>query len=118
MANELTLIAGGTFSDSNGSASVASTSKQVDSADCVKISGQTATTTATLLTFPAATGRIAAVVKNTGATVNLLVSTDNDVTYGISLPPGCAIAIPLASGTGTCHVKSASTTTTYDALTA
>jgi len=106
------------FGDSNNQDSISTTSKQLDSADCVKVVGQTASASTIPLTFPSGTGRIAVCIRNTGVTNSLLVSFDADSTSPVSIPPGGVFMAYLASGTGTCAVKAAASTTTYDALTA
>ncbi len=119
MANELRISNGATFSGPTGSASIQTVNKFVDSTDAALLLNQTASGTPTTLTFPASTNRIAACISNTGATNDVLVDLEaSDGTYPIKVPPGSAVTVFLASGTGEVYIKSSASTTTYDVLTA
>jgi hypothetical protein len=118
MANEFSVSAGASFSDSNGTDSVSVVTKRLDSADCIKVVGQSVSSSAVELTWPSATNRIGAAIHNTGDTNNVTISvngTGGD--YNQICPPGAVVVVLLASGSGTIFIKSASGST-YNALTA
>lgn len=116
--NELSISVGASFNDGDGVASLATKTKRTDSVDAVLARGKTLTNTAENIAFPAATGRIGAVIVNQGDTNNILVSFDDGSTFPISIPPGGSQPIWLASGTADIKIKTSASTTLYDVLAA